>query len=376
MPVKIGNYFYFDFYKDVYKDNPDCTYYFLLSGRSTGKTYSTTRFIMDKKNCPAPVGKDNLFCLVSRDLGKSRRRIDYFKAFGIECDRDKYINRKGEIVGFNMAVTLSENYKSMGTEMDELFKKVRWIIFDEFTAISSWDYVDHETENFLSIISTVTRNRDDIQIILNGNILNSQSVYNPYFEAFDIDWDKLEIEIGDTKIIDYKLGKNTAKWAVHYGHMAFASDMLHVGKANLVPHNAPALTGLLEPSPYEWKEAELPIDSKLIAVYWMGRDRYFGIFAVPAARWEQGNTLIVIYLDGITDQLNPLKAKYTKYNDICYDISVLDNFLRFLFTDEFLQLHYVRFFKGRTESEVWKLEKKYELENNGRAIWIPEGRRF
>ena len=45
-------------------------------------------------------------------------------------------------------------------------------------------------------------------------------------------------------------------------------------------------------------------------------------------------------------------------------------------TDEFLQLHYVRFFKGRTESEVWKLEKKYELENNGRAIWIPEGRRF
>ena len=142
MPVKIGNYFYFDFYKDVYKDNPDCTYYFLLSGRSTGKTYSTTRFIMDKKNCPAPAGRDNLFCLISRDLGKSRRRIDYFKAFGIECDRDKYIDRKGDIVGFNMAVTLSENYKSMGTEMDDLFKKVRWIIFDEFTAISSWNYIN------------------------------------------------------------------------------------------------------------------------------------------------------------------------------------------------------------------------------------------
>ena len=375
MPIKIGNYFYFDFYKDVYKDNPDCTCYFNLSGRSTGKTYSTTKFLFDKKHNPYPVNRDNLFCLISRDLGKSRRRQDYFKGYGIVCDRERYINKHGDTVGFNMAVTLSENYKSMGTEYDELFKKVHWIIFDEFTAISAWDYVDSEVENFLSIISTVTRNRDDIQIIFNGNILNSQSVYNPYFAAYEIDWDKLEIEIGDTKIITYKLGKNSVKWALHYGHMAFESDMLHVGKANIVPHNAPALTGLLEPSPYEWTDAELPLNAELIAVYWLGKDKYFGCFAVPAEKWEDGNTIIVVYLDGITDQVNPLKAQYTKYQDICYDMAVLDNFLRLLFTDEFLQLHYVRFYKGRTESEVWKLEKKYELENNNRAIWIPAGRR-
>lgn len=375
MPIKIGNYFYFDFYKDVYKEHSDCTCYFNLSGRSTGKTYSTTKFLFDKKHNPYPVSKDNLFCLISRDLGKSRRRQDYFKGYGIECDREKYINKHGEVIGFNMAVTLSENYKSMGTEFDELFKKVHWIIFDEFTAISAWDYVDSEVENFLSIISTVTRNRDDVQIIFNGNILNSQSVYNPYFTAYEIDWDKLEIEIGDTKIIDYSLGKNSVKWALHYGHMAFESDMLHVGKANLVPHNAPALTGLLEPSPYEWTDSELPLNAELIATYWMGKNKYFGCFAVPAEKWQDGNTIIVIYLDGISEQLNPLKAGYTKYQDICYDISVLDNFLRFLFTDEFLQLHYVRFYKGRTESEVWKLEKKYELENNNRAVWIPAGRR-
>lgn len=375
MPNKIGNYFYFDFYKDVYKDNPDCTCYFLLSGRSTGKTYSTTKFLFDKKKNPNPVNKDNKILLLSRDLGKSRRRRDYFKGLGIECDHENFIDKHGNVIGFNFAISLSENYKSLGDEYDELFKGVKWVIFDEFTAISAWDYVDDEVTNFLSIISTVTRNRDDVQIVFCGNILNAQSVYNPYFAAYGIDWDNLEMEIGDTKIIDYKLGKNQVNWALHYGHMAFEPDMLHVGKANLVPHNAPALTGLLEPSPYEYSEEQLPLSSKLIAVYWQGRDKYFGCFAVTAEQWEKGNTIIVVFLHGISDTCNPLKAEYTKYNDLCYDISVIDNFLRFLFTDEFLDLHYTRFFKGRTESEVWKLEQLYEREQNHRKIWIPEGRR-
>lgn len=375
MPVKIGKYFYFDFYRDVYKDHPDCTYYFNISGRSTGKTTSTTKFLFDKKHCPAPVDKDNLFCLLSRDLNKARKRQDYFKAYGIECDRDKYMDRHGNIIGFNYAVTMSESYKSLGTEFDQLFKKVRWIIFDEFTCISSWDYVDHEIENFLSIVSTVTRNRDDVQVILNGNILNSQSVYNPYFEAFGIDWDALEIEIGDTKIITYELGKNSVNWAVHYGRMAFDSDMLHVGKANLIPHNAPALTGLLEPSPYEYSEEHLPNSARLLQIFWKGKDSYFACFGVRAGEYELGNTIIVLYFNRISDIFNPCKAVYDIYHDLDYDISILQHFLEWLFTDKYLALHKVRFFKGRTESEVWKLEKEYDLERPGYYIWKPKERR-
>ena len=375
MPIKKGKYFYFDFYKDVYKDNPDCTYYFNISGRSTGKTYSTTKFIFDKKNCPYPIGPDNHFCLLSRDLGKSRKRQEYFKAYDITCDRDNYVDKHGNIVGFNYAVTLSENYKSMGTNMDDLFKKVKWIIFDEFTCISSWDYVDHEIENFLSIISTITRNRDDIQIILSGNILNSQSVYNPYFEAFGIDWDSLELEIGETRLIDYKLGNNKAKWAVHYGRMAFDANMKNVGKANLVPHNAPALTGLLEPSPYEYSDEQLPMFSRYLGSYWKGRDSYFSCFGCEAGKYEEGNTIIVVFFNNISDLFNPCKEKYDKYRDINYDISNLEFFLQWLFTDKYLALHKVRFFKGRTESEVWKLEQTYETEKPGSFIWRPKERR-
>lgn len=375
MPIKIGKYFYFDFYRDVYKEHPDCTYYFNISGRSTGKTFSTTKFLFDKKNCPYPVNKDNHFCLLSRDLGKSRKRQEYFKRYGIDYDRDQYIDKNGNVVGFNYAVTLSENYKSMGTEMDELFRKVKWIIFDEFTCISSWDYVDHEVENFLSIISTITRNRDDIQVILNGNILNSQSVYNPYFEAFGIDWDALEIEIGDTRIIDYQLGNNAVKWAVHYGRMAFDSDMKNVGKANLVPHNAPALTGLLEPSVYEYTEDKLPYNAFYIGSFWKGRSSYFSCFGMTAGNYELGNTVIVVYFNNISETNNPCHEEYNLYHDIDYDISNLQYFLEWLFTDKYLALHKVRFFKGRTESEVWKLEQEFETEKPGYYIWRPKERR-
>ena len=375
MPIKIGNYFYFDFYRDVYKEHPDCTYYFNISGRSTGKTYSTTRFLFDKKKCPYPVNKNNLFCLLSRDLNKSRKRSEYFKAYEIECDRDKYYDKNGNVVGFNYAVTMSETYKSQGTEVDELFKKVKWIIFDEFTCISAWDYVDHEVENFLSIISSITRNRDDIQVILNGNILNSQSVYNPYFEAFEIDWDELEIEIGDTKTITYELGSNSAKWAVHYGRMAFDSNMLHVGKANLVPHNAPALTGELEPSPYEYTDPHLPMGAKFLGAWWKGDKSYFACFGVRSGQYELGNTVIVVFFNNISKTFNPCKIDYNKKNDIKYDISILEYFLGWIFTDEALDDHKVRFFKGRTESEVWKVEQEYELEKPGHRIWTPKERR-
>lgn len=375
MPIKIGKYFYFDFFRDVYKEHPDCTYYFNISGRSTGKTYSTTEFLFNKKRCPYPIGKKNKFCLLSRDLGKARKRQEYFKKYDITCDKDQYVDRYGTVVGFNYAITLSENYKSMGSEMDELFKDVHWIIFDEFTCISSWDYVDHEVENFLSIMSTVTRNRDDIQIILNGNILNSQSVYNPYFEAFGIDWDEYELEIGDTKIIDYKLGKNHAEWALHYGRMAFDSDMLHVGKANLVPHNAPALTGILEPSVYEYSESFLPVNSEFIGAFWKGESSYFACFGVHAEKSDQGNLIIVVFFNKISDIFNPCKVQYNKYQDINYDISNLLYFLEWLFTDKYLALHKVRFFKGRTESEVWKLEKELEKELPGHYVWRPKERR-
>ena len=373
MPNIIGAYHYFDFYEDVYKDNPDCTVYFNISGRSTGKTYSTTEFIFDEEQCPYPINKDNLFCLFSRDMGKSRKRRDYFKKHGVECDRDFYYDAAGNVVGFNMAITLSESYKSLGTDIDELFKKVKWIIWDEFTAISAWDYVDEEITNYLSIISSVTRNRDDIQIILNGNILNNQSVYNPYFEAYGIDWDELEISIGETKIITYQLGNNSVKWALHYGRMAFDPDMLNVGKANLVPHNAPALTGLLEPSPYEYN-GELPPDSKLIGAFWKGSDSYFAVFGVRADKWTDGNTLIIVYFNHISNKFNPCKIAYNRNNDLLFDISILQFFLEYLFTDKYLSAHKTRFYKGRTESEVWKMEKLYELEQNNRVIWRPVGR--
>lgn len=375
MPVKIGNYLYFDFYRDVYKKHPDCTVYFNISGRSTGKTYSTTNFLFDKKHCPYPINKDNHFILLSRDLGKSRKRQDYFKSYGITSDKDKYIDAGGNIVGFNYSITLSESYKSLGTEMDELFKKVKWIVFDEFTTISAWDYVDHEVENYLSILSTITRNRDDIQIILNGNILNSQSVYNPYFEAYSIDWDSLEMEIGDTKECTYHIGKNEATYCIHYGRMAFTSDMLHVGKANIVPHNAPALTGQLEPSPYEYTEEHLPEHAKFLGAFWQGENAYFAIFGVRAGLYKEGNTVIVVYFNNISKTFNPCKIDYNYRNDVEYDISILAYFLEWLFTDHILEKHKVRFFKGRTESEVWKLEQKYRLEQPGSMIWRPAERR-
>ena len=66
---------------------------------------------------------------------------------------------------------------------------------------------------------------------------------------------------------------------------------------------------------------------------------------------------------------------YNYKNDIKYDISIHEYFLTWLFTDEVLENHKVRFFKGRTESEVWKVEQEYELEKPGHKIWTPKERR-
>ena len=82
------------------------------------------------------------------------------------------------------------------------FEKVTTILFDEFVDL---DYFDNEIERFLNIISTVTRNRENIEIFMCGNTISKGC---PYFEMFGIDINK--IKRGMTYRITHDMGVSVA----------------------------------------------------------------------------------------------------------------------------------------------------------------------
>ena len=77
---------------------------------------------------------------------------------------------------YAFAITSAEHYKSSN------YPRIRNIIFDEF--LSRESYLPNEFVDFMSIISTIVRLRDDVKIFMLGNTVNQ---YSPYFREMGLD---------------------------------------------------------------------------------------------------------------------------------------------------------------------------------------------
>ena len=153
----------------------------IIGARSIGKTYAV------KKRCIS-------------EFIKNKHQFVYLRRFESELDDVRtvfddviknefeditfsitgnviYINN--EIAGFVMALSKAQTYKS------KAYTDVRNILFDEFLieAGTFRNYLKNEVKDFLSLFSTIDRDRDLVKAFL---LANAVSVDNPYFIAMRI----------------------------------------------------------------------------------------------------------------------------------------------------------------------------------------------
>ena len=218
-------------------------YKILMSGRSTGKSTSMAKYLIERyektgakfvrlvRNITYTVKADSYFDAFtyggkfydSTRPKRGDRNITYEFYFDengrrVTGDLNTYYYN-GEPFGEVLVLTQSAKYKSGVYDED-----IKTFVFDEYIELSMLNYIDNEYDSFMSILSSVCRNRSDVEVWLLGNNLNEDSKYNPYHMRFGIDIDRDNLKPGDLKI--YKSGnfKNPAKIAFEFGLMAYENE--------------------------------------------------------------------------------------------------------------------------------------------------------
>ena len=149
-------------------------------------------------------------------------------------------DRDNNTAGYLLTLSAQAKYKSVD------FSKVTTLIFDEvFIEKSRTYYIPDEVTNFLQLLSTVQRTRTNLKVFL---LSNNNSVFNPYYEYFNIpDFDYIyynkdksiyceRIPI-NPKLLEtemktplYKLTEGTS-----YGDYHYKNDVLRQQKIEVVP---------------------------------------------------------------------------------------------------------------------------------------------
>lgn len=237
-------------------------YKVLMSGRSTGKSTSMSKYLIDRferenatfirlvRNITYTVDADSYFDAWSYG-GKfydsappktyDTRIITYEYYYSNEGTRVQgdpmtyYYNG----IPFGRVLVLSQSAKYKGGVFPE---SIKTFIFDEYIEISMLNYLDNEYDNFMSILSTVCRLRSDVEVWLLGNNLNEDSKYNPYHMKWGIDIDRDNLKQGDLKIYKSNLFKKPAKIAFEYGLIAYENED-EIPLLQRVPGNDVATSG-------------------------------------------------------------------------------------------------------------------------------------
>lgn len=103
---------------------------------------------------------------------------EYYKDFKMDNTSEVFtINKK--VCGYAIPLSTA-NIKKSAT-----FENVKTIIFDEFTLDESgfYSYLNNEVFQFLELLETIGRMRNNIRVILIGNYLSHS---NPYFDYFNL----------------------------------------------------------------------------------------------------------------------------------------------------------------------------------------------
>lgn len=189
------------------KDYPEAYYYMAFGERSNGKTYSALNYALERyfkhgeqfayiRRFGEDVKRKNLQTLLAAHIENGRiselsegtfSLVNYtggkFIAYNYDDSNGKVTNDK-EPMGYAFDLNAMEHHKSTS------YPKVTTIIFDEF--LSRQGYLQNEFVLFMNTLSTIIRDRMNVNIFMIGNTVNR---FCPYFT-----------EMGLTHIKDQKPG--------------------------------------------------------------------------------------------------------------------------------------------------------------------------
>lgn len=175
------------------KDYPDAYYYMAFGERSNGKTYSALNYALERyfkhgeqfayiRRFGEDVKRKNLQTLLSAHVengiiaelsGGTFSLVNYtggkFIAYSYDDSNGKIVNDK-QPMGYAFDLNAMEHHKSTS------YPKVTTIIFDEF--LSRQGYLTNEFVLFMNTLSTIIRDRMNVNIFMIGNTVNK---YCPYF---------------------------------------------------------------------------------------------------------------------------------------------------------------------------------------------------
>lgn len=180
------------------KDYPDAHYYMAFGERSNGKTYSALSYSLERyfkhgeqfayiRRFGEDVKRKNLQTLLSAHVENNVitklsqnefSLVNYtsgkFVAYNYDEDTGKMITDK-QPIGYAFDLNAMEHHKSTS------YPKVTTIIFDEF--LSRQGYLTNEFVLFMNTLSTIIRDRTDVNIFMIGNTVNK---FCPYFSEMGL----------------------------------------------------------------------------------------------------------------------------------------------------------------------------------------------
>lgn len=229
---------YYEFTLDNF---PNCSYIFLFGGRSSGKSTSVAKYLKEKYDADK-----SEFVRVFRNYTAMRSATTWFSLFNDETtdivfDRQKYLYN-GVLFGHGIALS-NEEVASKSSQ----YPNVDTIVFDEFVMIDPYGYYPNEPEHFMSIVSTVFRNRSGTVIFI-GNNMNEMSKYNPFFRFFGLDWEAVNPKLGETIFWNASGFENGAKCAMEFIPVAYESED-EIPEMQRVAGNDVATTGSFKKDP-------------------------------------------------------------------------------------------------------------------------------
>lgn len=221
------------YYSDENIKAQEARYNIIFGGRSNGKSTAICKSLIDDhmSHKIKKFGRVLRFITDARDdLMNAWFQSDYL----MEYTRDKYgkevwydgqqwyfikagedpYARKTLKDYFGRVFILNTEYKYKSAQ----FPDINRLIMEEFVLLNSADYLPVEFELFMSLISTINRDRDDLNVWLIGNTLNKA---NPYFEGLGINIDKLHIYPGQIRTLRNHYG---VKYAIEYAQMSYTEE--------------------------------------------------------------------------------------------------------------------------------------------------------
>lgn len=216
-------------------------YYISIGNRCNGKTTGWCIHLIDEY-----FENGGQFGKIERTgfIGNDSIYLSWFTDYAQKYLKEKY-NHYIEVIGHNYYLVdyddeylplernqkrARKNYKpfgrtfSLGLEVkykSTEYPAITTLIFEEFTLINQWGYLDHEVDHFLSLLSTVNRNRTNLKVVLIGNTI---SKYNPYFELLGIKINKLNLKQGDIADLQDKTYKNGARIRIEFAESIYSKD--------------------------------------------------------------------------------------------------------------------------------------------------------